>query len=62
MPRQPRLDIPGLLHHVMARGIEGGVFFRCNDDRHGFLKRLDIMHGGGGGTFLSIYLLNELEK
>ncbi|MDD2336336.1 MAG: hypothetical protein PHD01_07140 [Geobacteraceae bacterium] len=24
MPRQPRLDIPGLVPHVMARGIEGG--------------------------------------
>jgi len=23
VPRQPRLDSPGLVHHVMARGIEG---------------------------------------
>ncbi len=22
MPRQPRLDVPGLLHHVIARGID----------------------------------------
>jgi len=22
MPRQPRLDAPGTLHHVMGRGIE----------------------------------------
>ena len=40
MPRQPRLDIPGLVHHVMARGIEGGDIFRCDEDRQGFLKRL----------------------
>ena len=23
MPRQPRLDAPGALHHVMGRGIDG---------------------------------------
>jgi len=40
MPRQPRIDIPGLVHHVMARGIEGGDIFRCDEDRQGFLKRL----------------------
>jgi len=40
MPRQPRLDIPGLVHHVMARGIEGGDIFRCGEDRQDFLKRL----------------------
>jgi hypothetical protein len=33
MPRQPRLDIPGLLHHVMARGIEGRDIFRLNRER-----------------------------
>jgi len=22
MPRQPRLDVPGTLHHVIIRGIE----------------------------------------
>lgn len=40
MPRQPRLHIPGLVHHVMARGIEGSDIFRDDDDREGFLKRL----------------------
>jgi putative transposase len=40
MPRQPRLDLPGLVHHVMARGIEGGDIFRCDEDRQGFLTRL----------------------
>jgi len=28
MPRQPRLDAPGTLHHVIGRGIEGTKFFR----------------------------------
>ena len=27
MPRQARLDAPGILHHVMIRGIEGVKIF-----------------------------------
>ena len=37
MPRQPRLDIPDLLHHVMVRGIERRVIFTDNTD---FVERL----------------------
>lgn len=49
MPRQPRLHIPGLVHHVMARGIEGSDIFRDDDDREGFLKRLaDGVNKPGG--------------
>lgn len=40
MPRQPRLDIPDLLQHVIVRGIERGLIFRDDDDRHSFLDRL----------------------
>ncbi|MGD0918436.1 MAG: transposase, partial [Thermodesulfobacteriota bacterium] len=28
MPRQPRLDAPGALHHLMGRGIERTQIFR----------------------------------
>jgi hypothetical protein len=28
MPRQARLDAPGVLHHVMILGIEGTAIFR----------------------------------
>ena len=35
MPRQPRLDGPGTLHHVMGRGIEGTKIFRKDADRVG---------------------------
>src|SRR4030042_742083 len=35
MPRQPRLDRPGTLHHVMGRGIEGTKIFRKDADRVG---------------------------
>lgn len=40
MPRGPRLDAPGILHHVMARGIEGGRIFQSDKDREDFLRRL----------------------
>ena len=40
MPRQPRLDAPGLLQHVMARGIERRKLFRDDKDRKAFLERL----------------------
>ena len=43
MPRQARLDAPGLLQHVMARGIERRKIFRDNKDRKSFLERLAII-------------------
>jgi len=43
MPRQPRLDTPGLLQHVMARGIERREIFKDDKDRKAFLERLAII-------------------
>src|SRR5574341_2146004 len=40
MPRGPRLDAPGILHHVMARGIERTLIFRTDDDREDFIRRI----------------------
>ena len=40
MPRQARLDAPGVLHHVMVRGIERRVIFRDDADRADFVARL----------------------
>lgn len=40
MPRQPRLDAPGALHHIMGRGIERTMIFRMDQDREDFLDRL----------------------
>ena len=40
MPRIARLDAPGVLHHVMIRGIEGRKIFRNNKDRKDFIERL----------------------
>jgi putative transposase len=43
MPRQPRLDAPGLLQHVMARGIEPRKIFLDDKDRQFFLDRLAVI-------------------
>ncbi|MGD0919811.1 MAG: transposase, partial [Thermodesulfobacteriota bacterium] len=40
MPRQPRLDAPGALHHLMGRGIQRTQIFRTDRDREDFLNRL----------------------
>jgi putative transposase len=40
MPRRPRLDAPGALHHIMGRGIERTRIFRTDRDREDFLSRL----------------------
>ena len=41
MPRKSRIDTPGALHHIMARGIEGGNIFRDDADKKHFLERLE---------------------
>lgn len=40
MPRAPRLDTPGALHHLIARGIERSNIFRNDTDRTDFLNRV----------------------
>jgi putative transposase len=43
MPRQARLDAPGVLQHVMARGIERRKIFWDDKDRASFLERLALI-------------------
>ena len=43
MPRTARLDAPGVLHHVMIRGIERRLIFRNNKDREDFIERLEAL-------------------
>jgi putative transposase len=40
MPRLARLDAPGVLHHVMGRGIERRKIFINKRDRNDFISRL----------------------
>jgi len=41
MPRLARLDAPGILHHVIIRGIEGKNIFRDTTDKKNLVNRLD---------------------
>ncbi len=41
MPRGPRIDFPGLLHHVMFRGHNRMNIFRDDEDRKDLLSRLN---------------------
>jgi REP element-mobilizing transposase RayT len=44
MPRKSRIDAPGALHHIIARGIGKSKIFENNTDRNNFLSRLgDIL-------------------
>ena len=49
MLKQPRLDAPGTLHHVMGRGIETSEIFRTRKDREDFIDRLAELCRPGGG-------------
>ena len=52
MPRSARLDVPDVLQHVMARGIEGREIFRDKKDREEFLRRLsEVVIKGEGQLF-----------
>ena len=43
MPRQARLDAPGVLQYVMARGIERRKIFWDDKDRTSFLERFAVI-------------------
>jgi putative transposase len=43
MPRKARLDTPGLLHHIMIRGIERRKVFNDDKDRENLIERLSIL-------------------
>jgi len=43
MPRIARLDSPGLLHHIMVRGIERRRIFNDDKDRENFIERLSVL-------------------
>lgn len=43
MPRQSRLDTPGLLHHIIIRGIERRKIFNDDKDQDNFIERLSTL-------------------
>jgi hypothetical protein len=42
MPRKARIDAPGALQHIIARGIERRKTFIDDTDRDDFLTRLGV--------------------
>ena len=50
MPRHPRLDAPGVLHHVMVRGLERRAIFRDDRDCAAFVARLAALAEAGAWT------------
>ena len=57
MPRGPRLDAHGTLHHVMVRGIERRPLFRDDSDREDFVRRLERFAQAGAVTVYAWALL-----
>jgi putative transposase len=60
MPRQPRLDVPGAVHHVWTRGMGRQSIFLDDDDRLDLLDRLDrSLPSAGVGCFAWALLGNH---
>ena len=57
MPRQPRLDAPGTLHHIMGRGMVRTAIFRSDEDRADFVTRLVALARAGAWAVYAWALL-----
>ncbi|SRR6266568_555481 len=59
MPRTARIDIPGLLQHVIVRGIERRDIFFDDNDRRLFLERLSKLLADTGTDCLAWALMSN---
>ena len=60
MPRLARLDAPGVIHHVIIRGIERREIFRDNTDRNDMLYRLsDLLPATKTSCYAWAFLSNH---
>lgn len=59
MPRTARIDIPGLLQHVIVRGIERRDIFLDDNDRRLFLERLSKLLAETGTDCLAWALMSN---
>ena len=57
MPRGPRLDAPGCLHHVIARGVERRPIFHDVEDRQDLITRVAGLAGRTSTEILAWALL-----
>jgi len=53
------LDVPGTLHHIMIRGVEGTSIFRQDSDRQAFLDRLGKIVNETGTKILAWVLMDN---
>ena len=60
MPRLARLDAPGILHHVIGRGIERKKIFFNDTDRSDFIDRLtDLAEEGAMDVYAWVLMPNH---
>lgn len=60
MPRLARLDAPGVIHHVIIRGIERREIFRDNKDRDDMIDRLaDLLPATNTACYAWAFLSNH---
>jgi putative transposase len=59
MPRGPRLDAPGTLHHVIVRGIDQGSIVRDDTDRKTFIDRVGLLAKGSGTCIYAFALMTN---
>jgi len=60
MARLARLDAPGVLHHIIIRGIERRNIFRDNQDRENLLERLgELLLETRTGCYAWAFLANQ---
>ena len=59
MPRHARLDVPGTLHRVMVRGIEGETIFQDEEDRQAFVERMRSLVRETGTRVLAWALMDN---
>lgn len=60
MPRQPRIDLPGYVYHVIIRGIEKRAIFHDSQDYQEYLRRVGgVLNDCGGKCFAWSLLPNH---
>jgi putative transposase len=60
MPRLARLDAPGVLHHIIVKGIERRDLFGDNQDSESLLERLgQLLLETRTGCYAWVFLANH---
>jgi len=58
MPRRPRADVPGGIHHAVAKGNAGAALVRDDEDRNALTRRLALAVDRYAWSCLSFCLLD----